>query len=83
MPGSDAAAAPSLGALRVGGVPEHFNRPWHAALQQGRFAAGGVALSFTAFGGGTGAMLAAVAAREIDVAVALTEGILAAVVSHN
>ena len=27
----------ALRPLRVGGVPEHFNTPWHTAIAAGRF----------------------------------------------
>ena len=60
--------------IRIGGVPEHFNLPWHVGIESGDFAACGVEAEFIVYGGGTGAMMAAVANNEVDVAVVLTEG---------
>lgn len=60
--------------LRVGGVPEHFNLPWRRLLEQRR----DLPLVWQDYPGGTGAMVAALRARELDVAVLLTEGAVAA-----
>ena len=60
--------------IRIGGVPEHFNLPWHVGIESGEFSSAGVTAEFTVFGGGTGAMMQAVANNEVDVAVVLTEG---------
>ena len=68
--------------LRVLGVPEHFNHPIQDAIKSGEFAAAGIQLDFTPCPGGTGAMLAAVLSGEADIAVALTEGIVATVVKQ-
>ena len=67
----------SLTRVRVGGVPEHFNTPWHTAATKGLFAAAGVAVEWVDFPGGTGAMNSALRSGEIDVAIALTEGLVA------
>ena len=80
---TQAPAAAGLPVLRVTGVPEHFNRPWHLALQRHAFRAAGVELRFASEKSGTGAMVQAVADGAQDVAVALTEGLLAAVVANN
>ena len=61
--------------IRVGGVPEHFNSPWHQAIASGEFTAAGLDVSWTDYSLGTGAMCKAVASGEIDVAVVLTEGV--------
>jgi sulfonate transport system substrate-binding protein len=64
--------------LRVGGVPEHFNTPWHTAAANGRFQReAGVAVEWVEFPGGTGAMTKALRDESIDVAILLTEGIVA------
>ena len=60
--------------LRVGGVPEHFNLPWHLAIDSGAFAEIGVEVRFTDYPGGTGAMAQALGAGDIDLALMLTEG---------
>lgn len=58
--------------LRIGGVPEHFNYPWHLALQKhpGYF-------EFIEQKCGTGEMLTNVKAKSVDIIVALTEGLVA------
>jgi sulfonate transport system substrate-binding protein len=63
--------------INVGGVPEHFNLPWILAIEEGAFERLGVGVHFQEFGGGTGAMAAALDRREIDLAMLLTEGCLA------
>lgn len=68
--------AVSLRKLRVGGVPEHFNTPWHTAELQGAFAAAGLDVEWQTFPGGTGAMNKALRENSIDVALALTEGLV-------
>jgi len=61
-------------ALRVGGVPEHFNLPWHLGIEDGSFAAAGTPCEWVDYSTGTGAMLADLAGGELDLAVLLTEG---------
>src|SRR4051794_21609586 len=73
----------SLRLLRVAGVPEHFNHPWHQGRADGRFARAGIDLQFLTVDGGTGAMINAVIAGTADVAVALTEGIMAGIVKNQ
>ena len=60
--------------LRVGGVPEHFNAPWHLAKQKGAFLAAGIELEYVDYPGGTGAMTKALGDNSLDAAVLLTEG---------
>jgi ABC-type nitrate/sulfonate/bicarbonate transport system substrate-binding protein len=64
--------------VRIGGVPEHFNLPWHLAQEQGLFQEHGLNATWQDFGGGTGAMLKALQDNELDVAILLTEGVAAA-----
>ena len=64
----------SLSTVRIGGVPEHFNLPWHLAIEAGDPARLGIALEWRDYSSGTGAMLAGLASGEIDLAVLLTEG---------
>jgi len=40
--------------MRVGGVPEHFNAPWHIASGKGCFKAHNVDVQWTEYPGGTG-----------------------------
>ena len=69
--------------IRVGGVPEHFNLPWHLAKDQTLFAQRGLAIDWTDFKGGTGAMCKALREDEVDIAIVLTEGIIADIAKGN
>lgn len=60
--------------IKIGGVPEHFNYPWHYALENGLFASEGIEMEWTDFPGGTGAMSSALQNNELDMAILLTEG---------
>ena len=65
--------------LRIGGVPEHFNLPWHLSLQARRFESLGVDVTWRDYAGGSGAMAKALRDGELDAALLLTEGAVAAV----
>jgi ABC-type nitrate/sulfonate/bicarbonate transport system substrate-binding protein len=65
--------------LRIGGVPEHFNLPWHLALAERRFEQGGIDVAWRDYPGGSGAMAKALRDGELDAALLLTEGAVAAV----
>jgi sulfonate transport system substrate-binding protein len=69
--------------LRIGGVPEHFNLPWHLGLENGIFEGEGLQIEWTTFSGGTGQMTQALRSKEVDVCVVLTEGIVADIVNGN
>lgn len=69
--------------LRIGGVPEHFNLPWHLANEEGKFAEKNIEVEWTDFNGGTGAMTKALADDEVDVCVLLTEGVIRAISNGN
>lgn len=69
--------------IRVGGVPEHFNLPWHLAMKNGLFEKEGIELEWTVFKGGTGQMTKALRDNEIDVCILLTEGIISDIVKGN
>lgn len=71
-------SGPDSDPIRLGGVPEHFNLPWRLALESGVLD-GSVDATWTDQPGGTGAMVAALAAGELDVVSILTEGTVAAV----
>jgi hypothetical protein len=64
--------------VRVGGVPEHFNAPWHLAMRRGAFASVGAFVDWTVYPGGTGDMAKAVSEHAVDVALMLTEGAVVA-----
>ncbi len=65
--------------LRVGGVPEHFNLPWHLGREAGVPERIGVGLTWRDYPDGSGAMAAALRAGELDAALLLTEGAVAGV----
>ena len=65
--------------LRIGGVPQHFNLRWHLPLQARRFEPLGVDVSWRDYAGGSGAMAKALRDHELDAALLLTEGAVAAV----
>ena len=69
--------------IRCGGVPEHFNYPFHVATEQGYFAAEGIELEWTDYKGGTGAMCQDLRADVIDIATLLTEGAIADIANGN
>jgi len=66
--------------VKVGGVPEHFNYSWHQGIQKGHFARHGVDIEWTEIKNGTGAMIHALDNKEVDVIVALTEGLVSEIV---
>lgn len=69
--------------IRIGGVPEHFNLPWHLAIEEGLFQEKGLQVSWEDFPGGTGAMARELRHGTIDVALILTEGIVADIIKGN
>ncbi|MGB0840601.1 MAG: ABC transporter substrate-binding protein, partial [Chitinophagales bacterium] len=69
--------------INIAGVPEHFNLPWHLAIEEGLFAEKGIDLQWTDYSGGTGAMCKALRSGKTDLAVLLTEGIITDIVKGN
>lgn len=67
----------------VGGVPEYFNRPWHQALEDGFFAERSLEVTWKDYPGGTGAMMHELREGAIDVAIALTEGVVAEIINRQ
>jgi len=65
--------------LRIGGVPEHFNLPWHLAIEEGLFAHAGIDLHWTDCPGGSGEMARGLAEGALDLAVPLSDGAVAAI----
>ena len=63
--------------LRVGGVPEHFNLPWHLLLEARGAAQLGIEARWQDFPEGSGAMAAALRENRLDLAMLLTEGAVA------
>lgn len=60
--------------IRIGGVPEHFNYPWHYAMEQGMFQS--LEVDWTDIPGGSGAMCRSLDNGELDLALILTEGVV-------
>lgn len=69
--------------IRIGGVPEHFNYPWHLALNNGEFAQNNIDLSWTNYSTGTGAMCKDLESDLLDMAIILTEGAVNALSQSN
>ncbi|PKQ70359.1 substrate-binding domain-containing protein [Raineya orbicola] len=69
--------------LRIGGVPEHFNLPWRLAIEAGLFEKENIFLRWIDHAGGTGSMTKALREKELDLAICLTEGIVADIVAGN
>lgn len=69
--------------IRIGGVPEHFNLPWLLAREEGLFAAAGYNVEWVDFPGGTGAIMKALEAGDVDIATPLTEGAVTAIANGN
>jgi ABC-type nitrate/sulfonate/bicarbonate transport system substrate-binding protein len=64
-------------ALRIGGVPEHFNLPWRRLIEARGPERLGVDVSWRDYPEGSGAMAAALRAEQLDAAMLLTEGAVA------
>lgn len=69
--------------IRIAGVPEHFNLPWHLCIEEGSFKKNGLDVSWKDFPDGTGAMCKALRNKDVDAAVILTEGIIKDVLDGN
>ncbi|MEX0290620.1 MAG: substrate-binding domain-containing protein [Flavobacteriaceae bacterium] len=69
--------------VRIIGVPEHFNLPWHLAIEEGAFKDRGIALRWTDIPEGTGRMCQMLAGNETDLAIILTEGVVKSIAEGN
>ena len=69
--------------IKIAGVPEHFNLPWHLAIESGDFIKETIDLQWTDVPEGTGKMCQMLRDGETDVAVILTEGIVKDIVAGN
>lgn len=69
--------------VRIAGVPEHFNLPWHMCIENGEFESVGIDLQWTDVPEGTGKMCQLLRDNETDIAVILTEGIVKDIVGGN
>jgi ABC-type nitrate/sulfonate/bicarbonate transport system substrate-binding protein len=69
--------------LKIVGVPEHFNLPWHLCLENGEFEKENIDLQWTDVPEGTGKMCQMLRDGTADIAVILTEGIIKDIVDGN
>lgn len=69
--------------IRISGVPEHFNLPWHLAIDDNAFEDRGIELQWTDVPQGTGKMCQLLRDDQTDLAVILTEGIIKDIVGGN
>ncbi len=69
--------------IKIGGVPEHFNLPWHLVIEGDRFLKKNIQLEWKDYPGGTGAMCEALRKQEIDMAIILSEGIIKDIIAGN
>ena len=69
--------------VRIIGVPEHFNLPWHLAIEEGAFEERGINLEWTEIPEGTGRMSEMLKNKDTDLAIILTEGIVKSITEGN
>ncbi|MFV5693271.1 substrate-binding domain-containing protein [Flavobacterium sp. LT1R49] len=69
--------------IKIAGVPEHFNLPWHLSIENGYFEKENIDLQWTDVPEGTGKMCQMLRDGETDIAVILTEGIVKDIVAGN
>ncbi|SNR45063.1 NMT1/THI5 like [Maribacter sedimenticola] len=69
--------------VKIIGVPEHFNLPWHLAIDEGAFRERGIDLVWTDVPEGTGRMCNLLKDNEADLAIILTEGIVKSITEGN
>lgn len=69
--------------VKIAGVPEHFNLPWHLCIENGEFDEVDIDLQWTDVPEGTGKMCQLLRDGETDMAVILTEGIVKDIAGGN
>ena len=69
--------------LKIAGVPEHFNLPWHLCIENGDFERQDVDIQWTDVPEGTGRLCQMLRDGETDIAVILTEGIIKDLATYN
>lgn len=69
--------------VKIVGVPEHFNLPWHLALEEGAFEDRGIDLQWEDIPEGTGKMSQLLSENKTDLAIILTEGIVKSISEGN
>ncbi|SDQ74194.1 substrate-binding domain-containing protein [Flagellimonas zhangzhouensis] len=69
--------------VKIIGVPEHFNLPWHLAMEDNAFEDRGINLEWTDVPEGTGKMTQMLKDGEADMGIILTEGIIKSISQGN
>lgn len=69
--------------IKIAGVPEHFNLPWHLCIENGEFDVEGIDLQWTDVPEGTGKLCQMLRDGQTDIAVILTEGIVKDIIAGN
>ena len=69
--------------IKIAGVPEHFNLPWHLAIESGDFEKENIDVQWTDVPEGTGKICQMLRDGETDMAVILTEGIIKDIIAGN
>ena len=69
--------------VQIIGVPEHFNLPWHMAIEEGAFEERGIDLQWIDIPEGTGRMCQMLENGETDLAIILTEGLVKGITEGN
>ena len=69
--------------IKIAGVPEHFNLPWHLCIENGEFETENIDLEWIDVPEGTGKMCQMLRSGETDIAIILTEGILKDIIAGN
>ena len=69
--------------VKIAGVPEHFNLPWHLCIENNEFEQAGIDLEWTDVPEGTGKLCQMLRDGETDMAVILTEGIIKDIAAGN
>lgn len=69
--------------IKIAGVPEHFNLPWHLSIENGEFQINEIDLQWTDVPEGTGKLCQMLRNGETDIAVILTEGIIKDIKAGN
>lgn len=69
--------------FKVGSVPEHFMLPWHLAIENRDFHSRDLSVEWQDYPGGTGAMMTDLHSGNLDIAIALTEGVVADIIKQR
>lgn len=69
--------------VRIAGVPEHFNLPWHLSIENNTFKNKDIDAIWTDVPEGTGKLCQMLRNNETDIAVILTEGIIKDIAAGN